>query len=71
MTSCPNADCTKTIQRRNAKRHLEECGYSEIPCKYQKIGCDIKMMRKDMQSHEYQDKLHLHMALDQITAMKE
>ena len=31
---CPNADCTKTIQRENAKRHLEECNYSEIPCKY-------------------------------------
>ena len=71
IVPCPNADCTKTIQRENAKRHLEECDYSEIPCKYQKIGCDMKMMRKDMQSHEYQDKLHLHMALDQITAMKE
>ena len=70
--SCPNADCTKTIQRRNTKRHLEECDYSEIPCKYQKIGCGVKIMRKNMRTHEdNEDKLHLHIALDQIITIKE
>ena len=68
--SCPNADCTKTIQRRNTKRHLEECDYSEIPCKYQRLGCDVKMMRKDIPSHEDEDKLHLHMALDKVISME-
>ena len=71
IVSCPNADCTKTIQRRNAKRHIDECDYSEIPCKYQRIGCDVKMMRKDMPAHEEEDKLHLRMALDEVTSMKQ
>ena len=71
MVPCPNADCTKTIQRRNAKRHIEECDYSEIPCKYQRIGCDVKMMRKDKPAHEEDDKLHLHMALEKVVNMEE
>ena len=69
IVPCPNPTCVETIQRRNAKRHLEECGYSEIQCKYQRLGCDVKMMRKDIPSHEDEDKLHLHMALDKVTTM--
>ena len=68
---CPNADCTKTIQRRNAKRHIDKCGYSEIPCKYQKLGCGLKVIRKDMPAHEEDDKLHLHIALDKVISMEE
>ena len=68
---CPNAYCTKTIQRRNAKRHIEECAYSGIPCKYQNLGCDVKMMRKDMPAHEEDYKLHLRMALDEVATMKQ
>ena len=67
---CSNSGCTKTIQRRNAKRHLEECDYSEIPCKYQRLGCEVRM-RKDMPAHEEDDKLHLHMALDKVISMEE
>ena len=68
---CPNAGCPKTMQRRNAKRHTLKCGYSEIPCKYQNLGCAVKMMRKDMPAHEEDDKLHLPMALDKIVSMEE
>ena len=71
VISCPNADCTKTIQRRNAKRHIDKCVYSEIPCKYQRLGCGVKMMRKDIPSHEDEDKLHLHMALDKVVNIEE
>ena len=71
IVQCPNTDCTKTIQRRNAKRHLEECDFSEIPCKYQRLGCGVKMMRKNIPSHEDDDKLHLHMALDKVVSMEE
>ena len=67
---CPNANCTKTVQRRNAKRHLDKCDFSEIPCKYQRLGCGVKMMRKDILSHEDEDKLHLHMGLDKVVNME-
>ena len=71
IVPCPNSACAETIQRKNTILHLEECDFSEIPCKYQKIGCGVKMMRTDMPAHEEDDKLHLHMALDEVTAMKE
>ena len=62
---CPNAGCTEEIQRQNSTIHLDECGYTEIPCKYKKLGCDVKMVRKMIPAHEEnEDKLHLHMALE-------
>lgn len=63
---CPNAECTDTIERQGIKRHLEECIYTEVPCKYQRLGCIVKMKRSDITVHEDDDRLHLHMALDTI-----
>ena len=62
---CPNTDCTETMPREDRKRHLENCGYAEVPCKYQRLGCEVSMLRKDMSAHEEnEDNLHLHMAFD-------
>ena len=67
MLPCPNADCTDIIQRRGIKRHLDSCIYTEVPCKYRDIGCDVKMRRDALSAPEDgEDKLHLHMALDTI-----
>ena len=67
MLPCPNADCRDTVQRRGIKRHLDSCIYTEVPCKYRDIGCDLKMRRDVLSAHENdEDKLHLHMALDTI-----
>ena len=71
VITCPNEDCTEIFQRQSIPHHLNMCGYSEIPCKYQNLGCDVKIMRKDMPAHEEDDKLHLRMALDEITTMKQ
>ena len=70
IVPCPNSACAETIQRKNTILHLEECDFSETPCKYQELGCDVKMMRKEISAHEEEeDKLHLHMALDRVIAM--
>ena len=62
---CPNTDCTETMPREDRKGHLEKCGYAEVPCKYQRLGCKVSMLRKDMSAHEEnEDNLHLHMAFD-------
>ena len=67
MLPCPNADCTDIVQRQSIKRHLDSCIYTEVPCKYRDIGCDVKMRRDALSAHEDgEDKLHLHMALDTI-----
>ena len=62
---CPNADCTDTMRRFQMEAHLDTCDYSEIPCKYQKLGCGMKI-RKDMPAHEKNDQLHINMALDKV-----
>ena len=71
IVPCPNADCTKTIQHKMKKQHLEHCEFSKIPCKYQTLGCEVMMMRKYMPAHEEDVKLHLHMALDKVVTLEE
>ena len=69
IVSCPNDDCTDTIERQNHQKHLDTCIFTEVSCKYRSLGCDVKMKRKDIPEHENEDKLHLHMALDKIVTM--
>lgn len=64
---CTNEGCKKPMQRQNLKRHLEICDHTEVPCKYQRVGCDTVLKKKYMSAHENEeDKHHLHMALDKI-----
>ena len=47
---------------------MATCELEYVPCKYQYVGCDVKMMRKDIAQHEEEDdKKHLHLALQHIT----
>ena len=70
IVPCPNSPCAETIQFMNVKRHIEECAYTRLPCKYQRLGCEVNLMRKDIPSHENEDKLHLHMALDKVITLE-
>ena len=49
---CPHSECDSRIQRQGIKRHLENCSYEEILCKYAKLGCGTKVKRKDALKHE-------------------
>ena len=45
-------------------KHMATCEFECVPCKYQYVGCDVKMTRKDIAQHEEEDdKKHLHLAL--------
>ena len=45
-------------------KHMATCEFECVPCKYQYVGCDVKMTRKDITQHEEEDdKKHLHLAL--------
>lgn len=71
LLPCPNADCIKSLQRRSMKSHLGSCRFTELPCKYRRVGCRAKMQRHAMVVHESDnDNFHLNMALDKITAME-
>ena len=70
---CTNDKCPSKIQRRGLKRHLAEvCPYTEVPCKYAKLGCGVRMSRNSIATHENDaDKYHLHHALEAIVALEE
>ena len=62
---CPNKECDEVMEHRHIEEHVEDvCDYTKIPCKYKNIGCDMVCIRRDMEAHEEDDKLHLHMAID-------
>lgn len=67
---CPNTECTSTTQRGDVQKHLETCRFTEVTCKYQGLGCAVKMARKNMPTHEVESNKHLQMALDEIITVK-
>ena len=71
--ACPNSPaCDKRIQRQGIKRHLESCSYEKIPCKFAKLGCDEKMIRKEATKHEIEFQSdHNDLSLDITLKMKE
>ena len=69
---CPNSECTQTMERAKIQMHLEnDCEHTVISCKYEGIGCDMKMKRKVMGSHEQDDKAHLHQALNTVVKLQD
>ena len=60
---CPHSECDIIIQRQGIKRHLESCAYEEISCKYAKLGCGTKVIRKDAPRHEADASNHHELAL--------
>ena len=69
---CPNSDCSESMQRAEIKQHLEiDYEHTVISCKYEGIGCDVKMKRNDMGAHEQDDKAHLHQALNTVVRLQD
>lgn len=71
VVPCPNTDCSRSMQRRRVRRHLENCVYTRLTCKYEKLGCDVKLRRNALSAHENEDSLHLRMALNTVVKMEE
>lgn len=71
VVPCINVECTQTMRRLSLKRHLEYCEFSEVPCKYRKLGCHVKLKRLDIELHEQEDRSHLHMSLDTVAKLED
>jgi len=48
----------------------DECLFIEVPCKYEYIGCEARMLRKEMTAHEENYILHLHMTLSTVIKLE-
>ncbi|XP_022808461.1 TNF receptor-associated factor 4-like [Stylophora pistillata] len=57
---CPNG-CDKIIVREETDAHIEtDCPLTEVSCPYVEIGCNTKILRKELESH-LQSKMGIHL----------
>ena len=68
---CPKR-CKTEVIRSQLQEHLHQtCPNVTVRCKYAKLGCKERPLRKDREGHEGDSTLHLQLALGTIVAMKE
>ena len=70
LFSVPSARIS-TTQDKLAAHMSVECPMMMVACKFKSIGCDVKMERSKMPSHEADNSHHLHLALNAVTQLKE
>ena len=64
---CSNDGCSCLIARCKLASHRGEgCEFEMVPCKYAKIGCMVKVPRKDLKKHEEDRQQHLEFAIDVV-----
>ena len=70
--TCSNApQCQLHIPRENLQSHLStNCLYEKVSCKYRGFGCEVEPLRKDLEDHEKDDKLHLHITMETVLTLK-
>ena len=53
LVSCINTECGLTMERSEMKKHIQTvCKFTVVPCKYNSIGCNVRMRRRPMKQHE-------------------
>ena len=60
---CPNNCGEKEIKRENMSSHLALCPEEMVPCKYQSVGCKVRLPRKQMDEHLRDKDTHLDKAM--------
>ena len=69
--ACPNVDCGEEINRCDIAKHLTECPFEIVPCKFTKLGCGEKRTRKEVEGHEKNYKSHFQLAMETVVKLKE
>ncbi len=64
--------CNIHMERKQLSMHWKvSCQFVEVPCKFESIGCETALKRKDMSKHEVSNEGdHLRLALDTIVSLK-
>ena len=48
---CPNKCEVRNVPREDMEAHRKECSNEMVQCEYHNVGCDERLMRKDMEKH--------------------
>ncbi|XP_065900845.1 TNF receptor-associated factor 4-like isoform X1 [Dysidea avara] len=59
---CPNKCKVGNVPREDMKEHRKECPLEMVECKYLDVGCEERMMRKDLEKHK-NEKMEKHLSL--------
>ena len=70
---CSNAPrCQLLIPREDLQTHLStDCLHQKVPCTYRQLGCATTPLRKDLEDHEKNYKLHLCSTIEMVLTLKE
>ena len=50
-------------------QHTTRCNYEFVSCKYAAVGCEAKVIRKDIKQHEENDQLHLQLLTEKTVKL--
>ena len=65
---CPNESCYETVQCGLMDEHLSLlCNFTEVPCKYASIACDLWLICKEIEEHQQDIEYHFPIAANTIT----
>ena len=68
---CPNIGCENKIPRSELLIHRSTCDYEPVSCRYANVGCEERPLRKNLEKHEENAKLHLQMTIDRMLELDE
>ena len=67
---CPNIGCDDKVPRCDLSNHRSTCQFEKVPCTYAEIGCEEEPLRKDIEQHENDDAVHLHLAIKTVNELQ-
>ena len=59
---CPNKCEVGSVPREDMEAHRKECPLQMVQCEYHNVGCEDRMMRKDLEKH-IREKIEMHLTL--------
>ena len=71
VVRCTNKGCRQKLPRCDIPNHRKTCSFEAVACKYFTIGCEQKPLRKELNGHENNDQLHLHIAMEAILQVQD
>ncbi len=51
ILACPNK-CNEKIERKDIEEHRNECPLEGVDCPFKEAGCEVRLPRKDISTHE-------------------
>ena len=76
IVACPNkgSGCSlSSMEQGKTKEHVSsDCEYTEVACVYESLGCGVRMLRKDREKHDKEDReKHLDLSLATVQLLRE